>query len=84
MTPTGRLLAVGVVAGAAGDPSLEDVGEREEELLDPLLDPAGGGAGEDGEMRRVQRADVAIVRRDNHGVPDGDQLIRGLSSKQFR
>ena len=50
MTPTGRLLAVGVVAGAAGDPSLEDVGEREEELLDPLLDdPAGGGAGEDGE-----------------------------------
>ena len=38
--------ALGCVLGPAGDPGLEDLGDREEEPLDAFLDPAGRGAGE--------------------------------------
>ena len=44
------ILAVGalrVPAGAAGDPGFKYLGDREEELFDPFLDPARTVAGED-------------------------------------
>jgi hypothetical protein len=58
--------ALGVLARAAGDPGLEDPGDREEELSHPLLDPARGGAGEN----RRQVADESLG--------EDDQLARGF------
>ena len=39
--------ALGVFARAAGDPGLEDAGDREEETVDAFLDLVGCRAGED-------------------------------------
>ena len=51
---------LGVLAGAAGDPGFEDLGDREEELLDAFLDPARRGAGQD----RRQFADESFGEHD--------------------